>query len=126
MKYIRSSIGAKTALPEEFKTWKEYTLFLLNNLPQETANIYRKKFKKSIVFWRKKGATLDEQTISLLQEAGVKLQTSPSKKPGKSIVKLAQPTPDENASKILSKTPSWKRMCICILREDPKCEYMGF
>ena len=120
-------ITCRIELPANMKSWKTYTLSLLSQLPQTTAKAYREKFRKSIIFWRKKGGTLDDQIIVQLEELGIKINVKGvSKKTNKKIITLSQSTPDDTLPGILAKTPSWKRMCLCILKNDTKCEYMGF
>jgi predicted phosphoadenosine phosphosulfate sulfurtransferase len=115
-----------TKLPEGMRSWKEYTISLLKKLPQSEAHEYRTRFAKSMKFWRKRGASLDDATITKLDNLNVKYKIMGTTKFGKKIVALKQSTPDDTESGILSKVPSWKRMCMCILKNDVKCEYMGF
>lgn len=121
-------IGTKVQLPQGISSWKRYTLDLLKNLPQEEASIYRDKFKKSIIFWKKKGGSLTQEEITILQDLGIKIEVvgPSSRSKDKMIVKLNQKTPDDTDVRVLSKVPSWKRMCICILKGDTDCNYMGF
>jgi predicted phosphoadenosine phosphosulfate sulfurtransferase len=122
-----AKITARNAqLPENMKTWKQYTIQMLKDMPQEEAEQYRKKFKTSIKFWRKRGGCLDESIIEQLDNLNIKYRVRGLSKSGKRIITLTQTTPDDTTSKILAKTPSWKRMCMCILKNDIKCEYMGF
>ena len=121
-----AKITAKTAqLPSDMKTWRQYTISLLNNMPKDEAEAYRSKFKKSIKFWHKRGGSLDDSILDVLDSLNIKYQVRGISKSGKKIVTLNH-TPDDTTSKILAKTPSWKRMCMCILKNDIKCEYMGF
>ena len=116
-----------TNLPENMKSWRQYTITLLNKMPKENAEKYRMKFKKSIKFWRKHGGTLDDCIIATLEELNIKYKVKGiNKKTGKKIIVLAQVTPDDTTSKVLAKVPSYKRMCMCILKEDIECKYMGF
>ena len=114
------------SLPENETSWKNYTIALLNKMDENKATAYRKKFKKSIIFWRKCGGSLDDSIIAKLDELNIRYAVKGVSKHGKRIVVLKQTTPDDTASKILAKVPSWKRMCMCILKNDTDCSYMGF
>jgi len=121
-------IGTKTKLPATMSSWKEYTLHLLSKLPKNEADTFRAKFRKSIIFWKKKGGSLSAEEIALMEELGIKINVigPSSRAKNKMIVRLGQKTPDDTDAKILSKAPSWRRMCICILKGDLDCSYMGF
>ena len=121
-------IGTKVKLPITMSSWKEYTLYLLSRLPKSKADAFRTKFRKSIIFWKKKGGSLSSEEIAILQDLGIKFNVigPSSRSKNKMIVRLNQKTPDDTDSKILSKAPSWRRMCICVLKGDTDCNYMGF
>jgi predicted phosphoadenosine phosphosulfate sulfurtransferase len=100
----------------------------LSRLPKSKADAFRTKFRKSIIFWKKKGGSLSSEEIAILQDLGIKFNVigPSSRSKNKMIVRLNQKTPDDTDSKILSKAPSWRRMCICVLKGDTDCNYMGF
>ena len=126
-KEITKITAKNTNLPENMKSWKQYTIYLLNKMPKDDAEKYREKFKKSIRFWRRRGGTLDDSIIKILEELNIKYKVKgTSTRTGKKIIVLNQATPDDTTSKILAKVPSYKRMCMCILKEDIECKYMGF
>ena len=124
---VAKRITANTvSLPKNETSWKNYTIALLKKMNKNKAAAYRKKFKKSIIFWRKRGGSLDDSIIAKLDELNIRYAVKGVSKHGKRIVVLKQTTPDDTASKILAKVPSWKRMCMCILKNDTDCSYMGF
>lgn len=108
-------------------TWKSYVEFLLTTLPEATRKTYEEKFATSIEFWRKRGGVLEEQTIKDLKKMGIKLEVK-----GKTNYKTDKQAvtfpiyPDDADVKEFSKVPSYKRMAICILKNDHLCKYMGF
>lgn len=108
-------------------TWKSYVEFLLKTLPEVTRKTYEEKFTTSIKFWLEKGGCLSDTTISELQQMGVRIQVK-----GKTNYKTDKPAvsfaeyPDDLDVKEFATVPSYKRMAICILKNDHLCKYMGF
>lgn len=111
-------------------TWKSYTHFLLNTLPKRLSKSYIEKFKASIKFWHETGGGLSEKTISELIGKGYNIKRNGISNytlDKKSRIIFIGNIPD-NTDDILSTKdiPSWKRMCICILKNDHACKSMGF
>ena len=119
----------KIKLPEGH-TWKSYTKFLLSTLPEETRNGYIRKFTTSIEFWHKTGGGLPDATIEELREKGYNIALNgvsnyTAKKYSKVV--FLDPIPDDTDDIRSTKDiPSWKRMCVCILKNDHLCKTMGF
>ncbi len=121
-----SAIGWQTIRLPEGLTWERYMHFLLTTLPERTRRNYLEKLSVSIRFWREKGGCLAEETIARLRAAGVELEVG-----GKSGYRTAKrPVRMEYLDDIdlpeFSKLPTYKRVCICILKNDHACKYMGF
>lgn len=108
-------------------TWKKYLKFLLQTLPEETRKNYQKIFKTSIEFWAKRGGVLDEKTIKELQDAGIplKIKGKTNYKTDKLAVTFKQ-YPDDAPVTEFKTVPSYKRMCITIMKNDHTAKYMGF
>lgn len=108
-------------------TWKGYVEFLLKTLPKETREIYKKHIDTSIKFWKERGGVLSEETIEELKDLGIehtvgsKTNYKTSKKPV-----TFETYPDNADVKEFSLVPSWKRIAICIFKNDTVCRYMGF
>lgn len=107
-------------------TWKSYMHFLLSTLPEQTRQNYLQKLSVSINFWREKGGCLSEETINKLLEHGIKIEVSEHS----NYKTLKRPVRMEYQDDIdapdFKSLPTFKRMCICILRNDHLCKYMGF
>lgn len=118
-------MGHKLKLPEGY-TWKEYMFFLLSTLPEQTRRNYLNKLTVSIEFWRKKGGCLGNATIQKLQDLGIPIQVMEKSnyKTVKHPVRMEY-LDDINIPEF-KEIPTYKRMCICILRNDHACKYMGF
>ncbi len=112
-------------IPEGY-TWKSFMQFLLSTLPEETRRNYLKKLTVSIEFWRTKGGCLSEGTIKKLQDAGVSFEVvnHTNYKTNKKPVRMDYLDDIDIAE--FREIPTYKRMCICILKNDHACKYMGF
>ena len=107
-------------------TWKTYLHFLLATLPEETRENYLAKLQTSVRFWRERGGVLSDCTIKGLQEAGVRLTVGDSTnyKTEKKPVRMEYI--DDIDVDEFQYIPTYKRMCICIMKNDHLCKYMGF
>ena len=112
-------------LPEGH-TWKSFMEFLLSTLPEETRRGYLSKLHTSIKFWRTKGGCLSDETIAKLESMNIPITVR-----NKSNYKTTKrPVMMEYLDDIdiaeFREIPTYKRMCLCILRNDYACKYMGF
>lgn len=112
-------------LPQGY-TWKEFMQFLLSTLPEPTQRNYQRKLTVSIEFWRTRGGCLSETTIQRLKEAGVNFEVmeTTNYKTTKKPVRMEYL--DDIDIPEFREIPTYKRMCICILKNDHACKYMGF
>jgi predicted phosphoadenosine phosphosulfate sulfurtransferase len=108
-------------------TWQSYVQFLLLTLPDETRKTYEEKFATSIEFWRNKGGVLSNETIDELKKIGIEIKEN-----GKSNYHtdktrvIFEAYPDDLEVKEFQSVPTYKRMAICIMKNDHLCKYMGF
>lgn len=110
--------------PEHF-TWKQYMEFLLDSLPENVKVGYLSKLDTSIKFWREKGGVLSDEVISQLDELSIKYEFGiHNYKTDKKAVKLEYL--DDIDISDFKAVPTYKRMCVCILKNDHLCKYMGF
>ncbi len=117
----------KITLPKGH-TWHSYVKFLLATLPKEIRENYIEKFKTSIRFWWKKGGVVCENAIKELDESNYKIVNNgkSSYRSDKDRIRFLG-TPDHTDDiKSTIDIPSWKRMAVCILRNDHLCKSMGF
>jgi len=113
-------------------TWKSYCDFLLSTLPEEVSLSFKKKFETSINTWTLKGATVHESSLNDLIENKCKYENLGHPK-GKiyenrtdMICIRFDEYPDDIKSKNFKELPSYKRMCVSILKNDHSCKYMGY
>ncbi|ARQ04673.1 hypothetical protein CA207_14270 [Macrococcoides caseolyticum] len=122
-----TAMGWKSIKLPEGHTWKSYMYFLLDTLPEEVRQNYLNKLETSIKFWREKGGVLDDETINELKqldidfEVGEKTNYKTTKKPV-----TFKEYPDDLDVTNFKLVPTYKRMCICIMKNDHLCKYMGF
>lgn len=121
------AMGWKSIKLPKGHTWKSYLKFLLSTLPEETRNNYLEKFRTSIEFWKNRGGVLDEKTIQELRNCGIKIEVGnkTNYRTKKKPVRFPEYPDDADVTDFKS-VPSYKRMCICIMKNDHLCKYMGF
>ncbi len=115
----------KITKPPHF-TWKQYMYFLLGTLPEETRNNYLYKLGVSIKFWRERGGCLSDETIAELRAAGVDIAVGDGTNYKTSKKPVRMEYLDDIDIKEFKDIPTYKRMCICIIKNDHLCKYMGF
>lgn len=123
-----SAMGWKSIKKPSHFTWKEYCYFLLNTLDEKTKEHYLEKLNTSIKFWKEKGGCLDDKTISELEEDNVQFTDkgiAKNKNSSKRVISFEDYLDDTNCTKFRD-IPTYKRMCVCIIKNDYSCKYMGF
>ena len=121
-----TAMGWKNITKPKHFTWREYMEFLLETLPIETASNYREKLATSIKFWRERGGVLSEKTMDDLRRSGIKFEVGLATNYKTSKLPVRMEYADDADSDEFSLIPTYKRMCICILKNDHLCKYMGF
>ena len=112
-------------LPEGY-TWKSFMEFLLSTLPEHTRNRYLAKLKTSIRFWKEKGGVLSDEVIQKLKDRNIPIQIGDSSNYKTEKKPVRMDYLDDIDIEEFREIPSYKRMYICILRNDHTCKYMGF
>ncbi len=115
--------------PDHF-TWKEYMYFLLKTLPEETRQNYLQKLATSIKYWTETGGALPKEVVEKLNG---KLEFENLGKPINrrnytqeyEVVKFKEYL-DEVEIENPNLFPTYKRMCIAILKNDTSCKTLGF
>lgn len=123
-----TAMGWKSITLPKGHTWKSYCEFLLNTLDEDTRNHYIRIFNTSFKYWMEKGGNIDKDLYDeMLQKNNVKIKDVCQAKryPNKNKVTFEE-YPDDIDVGRFSEVPTYKRMCICILKNDYFCKYMGF
>lgn len=118
-----TAMGWKSIVLPKGHTWKSYCEFLLSTLDEKTRLHYQTIFDTSIKFWREKGGALSEKTINELNGKG-KLGVPNNYSQKRTVV--FEEYPDDLDVTNFKEVPTYKRMCVCILKNDYYCTYMGF
>lgn len=107
-------------------SWEKYMYFLLDTLPEKLKLNYLNKLNVSIRFWRNHGGCLAEETIKKLKKAGIPISVGnkSSYQTQKRPVRMEYIDDIDIAE--FKEIPTYKRVCICILKNDHVCKYMGF
>ncbi len=126
-----TAMAARSVTLPAGHTWKTYLKFLLDTLPASARQRYMTKFATSVRYWTEKGGALPSETVRELEAAGVKadylgptqgrIYTRPHE-----VVRFPTYPDDLPGIHAFASLPTYKRMCITILRNDYTCRYMGF
>lgn len=107
-------------------TWKSYMEFLLSTLPKNASDNYKKKIDSSIEFWKNKGGVLSAEVIEKLEKLNIDFQVKKSTNYNTIKKPVTMDYLDDIDIKEFTEIPTYKRMCICIMKNDHLCKYMGF
>ena len=121
-----TAMGWQSITKPEGHTWESYMNFLLKSLPQKTKEGYLEKLSTSVKFWREKGGVLSKETIDKLKELGVKFEIVDTTNYQTSKIPVRMEYIDNIDIAEAKEIPTFKRMCICIMKNDHLCKYMGF
>jgi predicted phosphoadenosine phosphosulfate sulfurtransferase len=123
--------GYKKATKPEHMTWQEYANFLLNTLPDDVRERFLENIARFEKTWSEKGYGRNPQVIAQMESEGIELEHTgvddpKCTKPGYyEIVKIKSGIPDDTKVKDFRHCPSWKAICITILKNDFTMTYMG-
>ena len=115
--------------PKHF-SWKQYMYFLLDTLPEETKENYMRKLKVSFAYWLEKGGALPVDTIKEI-DSNIEFKNlgKPTNKRNYTtdyqVIKFKEYL-DEVYIKNPNLLPTYKRMCIAIMKNDTSCKTLGF
>lgn len=121
-----TAMGWQTIKLPKNHTWESYMHFLLSTLPEETRANYLEKLSTSINFWREKGGVLSKEIIEKLKGSGVEIKVGTETNYQTSKLPVRMEYIDEIDIAEAKEIPTFKRMCICIIKNDHLCKYMGF
>lgn len=112
-------------------TWKTFTEFLLDTLPKDTADNYRVKFYKFAKYWEEVGCGLPENEIKILEEKySDKIinthQFNNRGKKDKEVIVFKDIVDEIPELDTKSELLTWKRMAMCIIKNDYLCRRLNF
>lgn len=110
-------------------TWKSFTKFLLDTLPDEVAENFRQRFIQSIRVWGRVGRGLPDKTIAELSQHGIPFHLNGKTPHGRGDKQRVRFTKVQDHLDMLSchnsDVISWKRFAVTILKNDHVCKYLG-
>lgn len=123
-----TAMGWKSITKPAHFTWEQYMYFLLDTLDEPVRQHYLEKLEASKKSWRVGGA-MDPETIRELKEEGAPaIFTGKTNNRGSKTKEVVQFDDylDDTTVTDFRRIPTYKRMCICIIKNDWSCKYMGF
>lgn len=121
-----TAMGWRSLKLPDNHTWKSYMEFLLSTLPKKVSENYQNKLNTSIVFWRNKGGVLSEEVIQKLKDRNIDITVKETTNYNTDKKPVLMEYLDDIDIKEFTSVPTYKRMCICIMKNDHLCKYMGF
>lgn len=120
-----AAMGWRAVRLPEGMTWEKYLFFLLDTLPEDARNNYLDKLEVSVRFWREKGGCLAKETIKKLKRLNIPFELGGASGYRTAKLPVRMEYLDDIDLPEFRELPSYKRMCICILKNDHCCKYMG-
>lgn len=123
--------GYKKASKPKHLTWKEYAQFLLNTLSDDMRERFLTNIRRFETSWSEKGYGRNPRVIAQMEAEGMTVERTGKisklcTKPGVyEIVKIKSGITDETEISDFRHCPSWKAICITILKNDWTLQYMG-
>jgi len=110
-------------------TWKSFVKFLLETLPKEVAENFKKRFVQSFQVWGRTGRGLPEKIIHEMRACGIPFSENGMTAHGSKTLTRVKIKKWPDHLDMLSchngMVASWKRFAITILKNDHVCKYMG-
>lgn len=107
-------------------TWKSYMEFLLSTLPKKVSENYKNKLNTSIIFWKNRGGVLSEEVIDKLKSRNIPIEVKENTNYNTIKKPVLMDYLDDIDIKEFTSIPTYKRMCVSIMKNDHLCKYMGF
>lgn len=129
-----TAMGWRTITKPDHFTWKQYAYFLMDTLPESTKKKFMYHLERFQKIWSEKGYGRNPRVIQMMKNEGIEIEHTDQisklcKKPDiYEIVKIKSDFPDEtkgNYSTPFRHCPSWKAVCVTIMKNDFALQYMG-
>ena len=129
-----TAMGWKSITKPPHFTWKQYAEFLIETLPGDAKKKLLHHLARFKQMWADKGYGRNPRVIQAMREEGIELENTKQisnlckKADIYEIVKIKSDFPDElkgSYSTPFRHCPSWKAVCITIMKNDYALQYMG-
>jgi len=126
-----TAMGWNTIKKPAHFTWKQYMYFLLDTLPEETRENYVRKLEVSFKYWLEKGGALPVDVANELDKDKIEFEDLGTPENNRNyttdyrVIRFKDYL-DEIEIKNPNLLPTYKRMCIAIMKNDTACKTLGF
>jgi predicted phosphoadenosine phosphosulfate sulfurtransferase len=126
-----TAMGWKNITKPSHFTWKQYAEFLLTTLPDDAKKkflCHLERFQRS---WLEKGYGRNPEVIATMEKEGIVLENTKvisklcTKPKVYEIIRIKSGFPDETSIPDFRHCPSWKAVCVTIMKNDFALQYMG-
>jgi predicted phosphoadenosine phosphosulfate sulfurtransferase len=126
-----TAMGWKTITKPPHFTWKQYAEFLIETLPGDAKKkllFHLARFEK---IWSERGYGRNPRVIQTMIDEGIEIENTKeiskicTKPDVYEIVRIKSGFPDETKISDFRHCPSWKAVCITIMKNDFALTYMG-
>ncbi|MDR1124183.1 MAG: DUF3440 domain-containing protein [Elusimicrobiota bacterium] len=123
-----SAMGYRNVKLPRGHTWKSYTKLLLATLPKETADNYKSKFIRFIRYWHRTGSVVPAEYLKIFPSGAVSCGGLSTRGRRGRRLTVFKRIPDCLPCRLEIKklAPTWRRMAICILKNDQLCKSLSF
>jgi predicted phosphoadenosine phosphosulfate sulfurtransferase len=126
-----SAMGWRTITKPKHFTWKEYAEFLLSTLPSNIKKKFEYHIGRFIDNWKNKGYGRNPRVIAQMIAEGIVIVNTHeisrlcTKEDIYEIIKMPNGFPDDTKISDFRHCPSWKAICITIMKNDFGLTYMS-
>jgi len=126
-----SAMGWRNIVKPEHFTWKQYAEFLMSTLPEHNKKKLQYHLNRLMKSWESKGYGRNPDVIETMRKEGIVLENTHeiskicTKPKVYEIVKIKSGFPDETSIPNFRRCPSWKAICITIMKNDFTGIYLG-
>lgn len=126
-----SAMGFRNIKKPEKYTWKEYAEFLISTLPEATKKKFIFHLDRLQNSWKDKGYGRNPDVIKQMESEGIKLEKTGevsnlcTKPKYYEIIKILSGFPETTEIKNFRRCPSWRKVCVTIMKNDFSLTYMG-
>jgi predicted phosphoadenosine phosphosulfate sulfurtransferase len=126
-----SAMGWKNITKPNHFTWKQYADFLIGTLPDNTKKKLLYHLDRIMKSWENEGYGRNPRVIKAMQDEGIVLENTHeiskicTKPDVYEIVKIKSGMPEDTNIPNFRICPSWKKVCITIMKNDFALTYMS-
>jgi len=127
-----SATGWRKAVKPPHFTWKQYAKFLMDTLPDATKKKFAYHINRLLTTWKETGYGRNPEVIQAMKDEGLELDNTHvicnrcTKPKVYEVVRFKNSDfLDETSIPMFRKCPSWKAICIAIMKNDYTGTYLG-